>query len=277
MTLEYKLLGPGIGVEILNYDPRSAHPEDHQMLYDIWLKYHVLVIRGLPLNEQELIAFGQHFGTIEKARNKSPLAEHDEIMVISNIRADGQPQGALPDGELFWHFDRIHQTVPNKAGVLHAIEVPNSGGETRFADMCQAWDTLPDSIKIAALGRTALNTYQYGQTNADQKVLSEDSPQCVHPVVRHLKETRRNALYICRLMTDSVEDMDASASQNLLKILFDHSEQEEFVYEHQWQPGDTLIWDNRCVLHSRKDFPSNQRRLLKRVTVGDHEAPLLAS
>lgn len=277
MTLEYQLLGPGIGVEVLNYDPRSATAEHHQKLYDLWLKYHVLVIRGLPMNEQELIAFGQHFGSIEKARKKSPLAEHDEIMVISNIRADGQPQGALPDGELYWHFDRIHQSVPNKAGVLHAIEVPTHGGETRFADMCQAWDTLPDSLKTAALGRSALNTYQYGQTNAENKVLSEDSPQAVHPVVRLLKETGRNALYICRLMTDAIEDMDAEAGQHLLQKLFDHSEQEAFVYEHQWQPGDTLIWDNRCVLHSRNDFPADQRRLLKRVTVGDHEAPILAT
>lgn len=277
MSIDYQLLGPGIGVEVLNFDPRTASAEDQRQLYDLWLKYHVLVIRGLPLSEQELIQFGKIFGTIEKARKKSPLAEHEEIMVISNIRADGQPQGALPDGELFWHFDRIHQTIPNKAGVLHALEVPTQGGETRFADMCQAWDTLPQSLKSAALGRMALNTYQYGQTKADDKVLSEDSPKAVHPVVRHLKETRRNALYICRLMTDAIEDMDATASQNLLDKLFDHSEQEAFVYEHAWQAGDTLIWDNRCVLHSRNDFPADQRRLLKRVTVGDHEAPVLAS
>ena len=277
MALDYQLLGPGVGVEVLNYDPRTASPEAQEMLYNLWLKYHVLVIRDLPLTEQELIDFGKVFGTIEKARKKSALAEHDEIMVISNIRADGQPQGALPDGELYWHFDRIHQTVPNKAGVLHAIEVPTHGGETRFADMCQAWDTLSEPLKSSALGRKALNTYQYGQTKADDKVLAEDSPKAVHPVVRHLSETRRNALYICRLMTDSIEDMDAQASDSLLNKLFDHCEQEAFVYEHQWRPGDTLIWDNRCILHSRNDFPADQRRLLKRVTVGDHEAPIMAT
>lgn len=263
-----------IGAEISGLPEGKLTTDDIHQLYDYWLQYHVLVLRDRPLSEDELIYFGTHFGTIEKARKRSPLADHDEIMVISNIREDGQPQGALPDGELFWHFDRIHQKVPNKAGVLHALEIPSTGGETRFADMTAAYDAMPDDLRDRLRGLEALNTYQYGQTQAENKQLDDDSPRAVHPVVRTIPETGKQAVYVCRLMTDRIEGMPESDSDALLQAVHDHCEQEKFVYEHQWRIGDTLIWDNRCVMHARKDFPADERRLLKRVTVGDTKAPI---
>ncbi len=276
MALTHKPLTDTIGVEVQGLSLNDAPKADIRELYDLWLQYHVLVLRDTPMDEAQLIRFGTHFGNIEKARKRSPLADHEEIMVISNIRENGETQGALPDGELFWHFDRIHQKVPNKAGVLHALEIPSAGGETRFADMCAAYDAMPDSLRHRVEGLEALNTYQYGQTRAENKVLDDDSPKAVHPVIRTIPETGRNAIYVCRLMTDSIQGMDPEEGQALLEEVFDHSEQEQFVYEHKWAVGDTLIWDNRCVLHARNDFPADERRLLKRVTVGDSQPPVLA-
>jgi taurine dioxygenase len=254
VTPAVKQLAPALGAEVSGIDLRRIDGDAAEALRRVWLEHQVIVVRGQTLSEDELVAFGACFGRIEKARKLSPLASRQEIMVISNIRENGTALGALPDGELSWHFDRIHQKVPNKAGVLYAVEVPSRGGETRFASMCRAYETLADATKARLAGLTALNTYQYGQTQAEKKQLK--------------------ALYVCRLMTDRIVELPEAESRVLLTELFDHVERPEFTYEHEWRPGDVLIWDNRCVSHARNDFDERERRLLKRVTVGDDLEPI---
>jgi len=273
MPLQFIPLSPALGAEVRGLDVHHITPADADALAQGWLAHHVLVVRGQPMTEAEQIAFAACFGTIEMARRTSPLATRPEIMVISNIRENGQTLGALPDGELSFHFDRIHQKVPNKAGVLHALEIPSSGGETLFSNMCLAHDTLPADLQQRLQGLSALNTYEYGQTHAQNKTLDASAPTAVHPVVRTLPDSGRKALFICRLMTDHVHGLAPAESRALLDALCDHAESERFRYEHRWQVGDTLIWDNRCTIHARKDFDAGQRRLMKRVTVGDTAAP----
>jgi len=267
-------LSPALGAEVSGIDLRSIDSRDAEALRQAWLEYHVVVVRGQALTDDQFVAFGACFGRIEKARKSSPLASRQEIMVISNIRENGVALGQLPDGELSWHFDRIHQKMPNKAGVLYAVEIPSRGGETRFASMCLAYERLPEATQARLSGLTALNTYQYGQTQAQKKQLSAETPSAVHPVVRTIPETGRKALYVCRLMTDRIMELYEVQSRALLAELFDHVERSEFTYEHDWRPGDVLIWDNRCVIHARNDFDERERRLLKRVTVGDDVKPI---
>jgi taurine dioxygenase len=274
MRLEFVPLGPALGAEVRGLDVRRIEADDAKALYEAWLAHQVLVVHGDPVSEDDLVEFGKCFGPIERARRASPLASRPEIMVISNIRQDGQLVGALPDGELSFHFDRIHQNVPNKAGVLHALEVPAKGGDTLFSNMCLAYDTLPERTRTRLHGLTALNTYEYGRTQAADKKLSAETPSAVHPVVRRIPETGRRALYVCRLMTDRVNGLAEAESRELLAELCDHVENRDFVYAHHWHPGDIVIWDNRCTVHARTDFDASQRRLLKRVTVGDTVAPL---
>lgn len=274
MMLTARNLTPNLGVEVLGLKAGSLTGQDADFLRRQFTEHGVLVVRGVGHSDEQLIDFGRVFGPIENARKHSPLSSRPEIMVISNKRdKSGQTMGALPDGELYWHFDRIHQTTPNKAGVLHAIELPSVGGETRFASTCAAYEALSDEMKAHLDGLTALNTYQYGQTKADDKTLTNDSPKAVHPVVRTLPDSGRKALYVCRLMTDRIMELTDGDSRALLDELFDHCEQEQFVYEHAWSTHDVLIWDNRCVLHARNDFDPREDRLLKRVTVGDTQPP----
>lgn len=174
MSYEIVPLAPALGAELRGIDLNNLGAGDAEALYQSWLEYHVLVVRDCVLSEDGLVRFGGHFGPIEMARKMSALASRPEIMVISNIREGGAPLGSLPDGELFWHFDRIHQVVPNKAGVLHSLELPSQRGETRFSNMCKAYDALPDATKHRLEGLTALHTYQYGQTKSDNKQLSQD-------------------------------------------------------------------------------------------------------
>jgi taurine dioxygenase len=273
-VITVKPFSAALGAEVSGVDLDRLDAADADALRRAWLDHHVLVVRGQTLDEDELIAFGAGFGSIEKARKQSPLAFRPEIMVVSNIRRDGVALGALPDGEMAWHFDRIHQKRPNKAGVLYAVEVPARGGETRFASMCLAYERLPAATKARLSGLSALNTFQYGQTRAEDKRLSVATPSAVHPVVRTIPETGRKALYVCRLMTDRIIGLPEAESRALLGELFDHVERPEFACEHSWRPGDVVIWDNRCVIHARNDFDERERRLLKRVTVGDETAPV---
>jgi taurine dioxygenase len=267
-------LDAALGARVTGLDVTNIQAEDAKELHDAWLKYHVLVINGPIVSEDQLIKFGQCFGTLENARLKSVLASRPEIMVISNIRENGETVGSLPDGELTFHFDRIHQKIPNKAGVLHAIEIPTTGGDTWFSNMSLAYDTLPEDTRERLEGLTALNTYEYGQTHSENKTLTQAAPSAIHPVVRTIPETGRKALFVCRLMTDRIMDMSETESRALLDELCDHAENQRFVYAHRWQPGDILIWDNRCTIHARTDFDGSQRRLLKRVTVGDTRPPV---
>jgi taurine dioxygenase len=267
-------LASALGASVNGLDIANIQPQDAQALYDAFLKHHVLVVHGPIVSEEQLIEFGKCFGTLENARKKSVLASHPEIMVISNIRENGETVGSLPDGELTFHFDRIHQKIPNKAGVLHALEIPTAGGDTCFANMSLAYDTLPEVTKKRIEGLTALNTYEYGQTHTENKKLTEAAPTAVHPIVRTIPETGRKALFICRLMTDRIMELPEAESRALLDELCDHVENPKFVYAHHWKVGDILIWDNRCTIHAREDFDGSQRRLLKRVTVGDNTPPL---
>lgn len=274
MSLQIKPLDAPLGAEIGGFDIDAIDQAVAEEMRNAWYRYQVLIVRNHRiLSEDSLVSFGRCFGSIENARKQSPLATRPEIMVISNIRQNGEAVGALPDGELSFHYDRVHQQKPNKAGVLHAIEIPSHGGDTCFGNMYAAYDALSPAMQQRLEGLKALNTYEYGTTTPDAKQLSDSAPTAVHPVVRTIPETGRKALYISRLMTDRIIGLADVESRALLDELRDHCEQPRFIYQHKWRVGDLLIWDNRCVTHARMDFPPGERRLLKRVTVGDTLTP----
>jgi taurine dioxygenase len=193
--------------------------------------------------------------------NKNPA-----VMLVSNIREDGKPIGALPDGEMHFHTDQCHQVAPAAATMLYAIEIPSKGGNTLFANAYKAYETLPDDIKQRLAGRRALNAYTTDSTTRSTNYEGANSSYW-HPAVRTHPATKRKALYVNRLMTREIEGLPREESDALLRMLFDHQEQPQFVYEHVWRPGDIVMWDNRCTLHARTDFSAGERRLLRRVTL----------
>jgi taurine dioxygenase len=272
MTITVTPTGAALGAFITDFDAASISPAEAKALNDAFLKYHVLVLRDQLINDAQQVTFGQCFGEIEKARYKSPLTDRDDIMVISNIREDGKVLGQLPDGEMSFHFDRIHQPKPCRGAALRCIETPDDGGDTCFANMVMAYDTLPDATKRRIEGKVAVNSFTYTATSRDQK--DGNGPRATHPVVRTIPETGRKALYLCRLMTDHIEGLSDAESETLINELCDHIEQPRFIYQHKWKVGDILVWDNRCTCHARTDFPESQRRLMKRVTIGDNALPM---
>jgi taurine dioxygenase len=268
-------LSPAIGAEAVGFDPRNFTDADRDALQQAWNDHLVMLIRGPMLSDDEFVAFMSRMGQIENARRLSPLSSRIEVMIISNIRENGQTVGSLPDGELSFHFDRVHQKKPTRATALHAIEIPDHGGDTCFANMYLAYDTLDADIKRKVEGRLALNTYDYGATSAAVKVIDENAQNAIHPVVRTIPETGKKSLFVSRLMTDQIVGLPVDEGRELLSRISDHCEKPEFIYQHQWQVGDILMWDNRCSTHARMDFDGSQRRLMKRIALADSAVPAL--
>ena len=262
-------LSASIGAEIIGID--LSQPMSDALfakVLDAWHQNLVILFRDQQLSEDDQVRFGALFGPPAVSHTKRFTTANPAVMLISNIRENGQMIGALPDGEMHFHSDQCHQERPAMASMLYALEVPSKGGNTLFANAYKAYETLPESIKTRIEGRKALNAYDYQAAATHRGTrLREGIPSCWHPAVRTHPATGKKALYVNRLMTIAIEGMPEEESDRLLGTLFDHQEQPQFVYEHVWRPHDLLLWDNRCALHARTDFSAAERRLLRRLTI----------
>jgi len=261
-------LGSALGAEIQGVDLRQPIDDAlKQNLLDAWHEHLVILLRGQVLDEDDQVRFANAFGEPAKVSSgRSFSQKHPSVMLVSNIRENGQAIGALPDGEMHFHTDQCHQEIPAKATILYAMEIPRKGGDTLFANAYAAYETLPAAVKEKLAGRRALNAYDK-DTTIRSASYENAGAACWHPAVRTHPVTGRKALYVNRLMTREIEGLPRAESDELLEFLFSHQEQPQFVYEHLWSPGDVVMWDNRCTLHARTDFPAGERRLLRRVTI----------
>jgi taurine dioxygenase len=273
-ALQFKPLSKHIGCEVAGIDLREpVSPAAASAIYRAWLDHAVLLFRDQDLAQEDLIRvtgiFGE-FAPLGRPKHTLPSGFSKilpNIMLISNIRENGETIGALPDGEMMFHHDTIHRDDPHKATLLYSVEIPTHGGDTLFASGTAAYDTLDPAMKKKLEGQRAVNFYVYNSVKRNDKQAVDATSQAVHPVVRTHEETKRKALYVNRLMSVRVEGMPEAESDELLNVLFDHAEKPEFVYTHVWRKGDLIVWDNRCSSHARTDFPADQRRLLLRTTV----------
>lgn len=258
---------------------RSMRPWSRR-LYATWLDHIVLVFRGQKLDQSDHLRVTSYFGENGHIRRppKYRPAGFDRvlpgIMFISNIRENGEPIGALPDGEMMFHHDMIHADVPDKGTLLYSIEIPGAGGNTLFASGYAAYETMDPTLRAKIDGKVAKHHYNYGSTQRGDGKGTEAFAASTHPAIRTHEESKRRAVYVNRLITTGFVDMPDEESKPILDAVFDHSEKPEFVYSHEWRVGDLLLWDNRCSTHARTDFPSTQRRLLLRTTVKGTVRPM---
>ena len=271
MTIRVEPVSDALGAEITGLDLRDALDEATvNELREAWLDHGLLFFRDQELDDGQHARFCGYFGEIQIERTAPELEteEHPGRMFVSNFKEDA----ILPGGDMWYHSDQCYYELPVSATSLYAIEVPSSGGHTLFCDCYRPYEALSSEIKQKLDGRRAMNVYDYHSNNRYFKTTdrTDGAPSAVHPVVRTHPETGRKSLFINRLMTDYILDMDVRESTELLETLFDEIEKPEHIYEHPWRPGDLAIWDNRCTLHARTDYDQSERRLLRRYTlVGD--------
>jgi taurine dioxygenase len=269
-----------IGAEIGGLDLREpVDAATAASLKRAWLDHAVLVVRGQELRQEDLLRVTGYFGRIgrlARPKDERPAGYDrllDDIMLISNIRENGEPIGALPDGEMMFHHDMLHARVPHKGTCLYSVEVPPEGGNTLFANCTAAYDTMPAALRERLEGRKAFHHYNYGSVQKGDGKGTIAFAESVHPVFRTHEETGRKAVYVNRLMTERIVDLAKDESDRLLAAVFDHAENPDWVYEHRWRVGDLVIWDNRCSMHARTDFSAAHRRLMLRTTIDGEVEP----
>jgi taurine dioxygenase len=269
--------GKPVGADIAGVDLRQPLSDAaFGRIFQAWMDHGVLRFRGQQLTKDELLAFSARFGELDRApinvQGKEWIANYPNLAVMSNIRENGVAVGSLGYGEAVWHTDMSYNPVPPSAALLYGIEVTKRGGETGFLNMYHAWETMPEDLKRALAGRSIKHDASYNSAGELRKGYEpvtdvRKAPGAVHPIVIRHAVTGRPALYLGRRPNGYIVDMPIEDSETLLDRLWAHATQEEHAWFQQWQVGDLLIWDNRCVMHKRTAFDPGERRYLLRTQV----------
>jgi taurine dioxygenase len=241
----------------------------------------VLVFRDQRITPEQQIAFSRRFGPLQiHVLHQFQLRDYPEVLVVSNIVESGQPIG-LGDAGHYWHSDLSYKEKPSLGSLLHAQELPAEGGDTLFANMHLAWDTLPAHLRSAVEGRSAEHTYlaKYAELqkrspwrpNLSPEQIAQVKP-VVHPIVRTHPETGRKALFVSEHFTTRVIGLPEDESTQLLEEIFAHSVRPEHLYRHRWAEHDMVFWDNRSLMHLAAGTPDHLRRKLYRTTI-EGDAP----
>jgi len=281
MSITVTKLSPACGAEISGVDLRAPlDPATVREITDAFHEHVVLVIRGQDITGDDQRRFAGYFGKLgERKRSpngSTPGGSYDTpFMYVTNIVENGEPIGAFGDGEMWFHHDTSYYENPHKATFLYSMELPSHGGNTCFSNMYKAYENLPDGLRQRLDGRKVLQLHDYKRReridiyNTDiSGMLQHEQPIFVtHPV------TGRKALYISRLMSARIEGLPPDENEAVLEQLFDISEDPSIVLEHEWKLGDLVMWDNYASIHMRRDFPREERRLMRRLTI-DGYGPL---
>jgi taurine dioxygenase len=236
----------------------------------------VILFRGQQLAIEDLIAFSRRFGELDWApvqeTGRRFVAGHPEIYVVSNVIENGVPIGSLGAGEAAWHTDMSYLENPPKASMLYALEVPAAGGDTHFCNMYSAYECLPDPVKERVSGLALKHDATYnsggyvrqGLAATDDPVTSEG---VYHSLVRTHPDSGRRALYLGRRRNAYIAGLTLADSEALLDELWSHATRDSMTWHNEWQPGDVVLWDNRCTMHRRDSFDSQARRILYRTQI----------
>jgi taurine dioxygenase len=275
MALSIKPLSKALGAEITGIDLRN--PLDDATvtaIRDAFDQNVVAVFRDQQLSEDDQLRAAGYFGKVHMRRkpvtSRDPGGQWDTpFMLVTNIIEDGKAIGVFGDGEMWFHHDTSYYPEPHRATLLYAMKIPSWGGNTCFSNMYKAYEHIPPALRRRLEGRKVLQVHDYKRrerldldTIDLAKVRHHEQPIFItHPA------TGRKALYISRLMSARIEGLSRAESEVALEELFEIAENPAIIYEHEWRLGDLVIWDNWCSIHARKDFPREQPRLMRRLTI----------
>jgi taurine dioxygenase len=292
MSFELHPLPDSLGAELLLFNTAEPISEsDRVLIREALFEYLILIFRAQNLNIEQQIRFTEVFGEVEVAPDvKNAHPADPRILIVSNARSDKKGK---KNSSQYWHTDRSFVEKPTMTTILHILHVPSEGGDTLYADMRKAYETLSDRMKQRIEGLSARHSYQasliflgrqhpWAATRAGRSIRSvfnrlvqgpgrqispfSTFPDVVHPLVRAHPVTGRKALYLNQTCINGIEGLGKEESAVLLQGLYAHSLQSRFIYQHKWQPGDLVVWDNPSLMHRATETPPGTLRVLHRTT-----------
>jgi len=285
MTIKITRLTPAFAARIDGAD--ITKPVDDATWAEIraaFEEHSVLLFRGQPLDDEKQIAFSQRFGSLEVTRSMNPAAgtpfarQSNLDIKTGDVIPPEDRRMVYQLANMLWHSDSSFKPVPSLCSLLSARIVPPEGGATEFASTRCAYPALPDGLRRRAKDAAAVHDFSWSRDQVRPGFFTEkeraEYPPVRHPLVRRNPVNGREALFLgahaSHIVGLSVEDGRA-----LLKELLEHVTQPQFCYRHEWQEGDLIIWDNRCVLHRATPFDTTRhKRLMQRTTVSGDPAEL---
>jgi len=274
-SLEIIPLGFAAGAQIRGIDLRKPLSDaDQRLINAAWLEHIVLVFPEQDLTPEEQIAFSRRFGVLDDHESQAPSTlhpDHREILVLSNKMVGGKKSGTYNSGRN-WHTDLSYTSRPAKGAILHCKEKPPVGGDTMWANLYLALETLTPPIRALIETLEAVHDVSMvrGIEQRDPTVVAEmkrRNPPIIHPVVRTHPETGRKSLLVNQRIRRFV-GMSDEESQSLLAMLNAHATSPEFVFRHRWSLGDVVMWDNRCSCHvALGDFDQTKPRVMYRCSL----------
>jgi alpha-ketoglutarate-dependent 2,4-dichlorophenoxyacetate dioxygenase len=279
MGLTTSRLHPLFGVEIHDLDVKRADEATFQAVVDAFNDHSVLLFRRQSLTDDEQIAFSRRFGPLEvtirsinsQARTLPEIANLANVDAEDQIIPAGDKRNLFNAGNQMWHTDSSFKRIPALASLLSGREVPPEGGETQYASMRVAYERLPADLKTFLENKVAVHSFEYSRGLVGDELLTPEHAAQVPPVpqalVRANPANRRKAYYVASHACEIV-GMPTGEARALIRDLLERATRPELVYTHRWQPGDLVMWDNRCTLHRGRPWDENKyRRVMHRTTV----------
>ncbi len=261
-------LAGSLGAELFGIDLSGPLSDgDIDTIRSAWLDNLVLVFRDQTLEPQQFLDFARRLGEPGRYPFVPGLDEFPEIIEVKKLPEERNNFGGI------WHTDTAYLERPPTASMLLARDVPAAGGDTEFANMYAAYESLSDGLKSVLSGLRGVNCSalaDVSRTREDRT--SKDGPapidyESIHPVVRTHPETGRKSLYVNIAHTARFDGWTEEESQPLLRHLFNHQVKSEFTCRLRWDVGTLAIWDNRCALHNPINDYHGHRRLMHRITL----------
>jgi taurine dioxygenase len=273
-TVAVRPLREKFGHEILDFDIARADEAQLRELDELYRWNSLLVLRNQQLTPEQLTAFAGRFGTIVPQTAKEQalpgLPGYPGICYVSNRDAEGRPFARIKEGR-WWHTDGTTLEKPGLTTILYGIETPAEGGDTLYADASAAFNSLPAEKQAELEAVRVVHSLKYLMERAavhrpDGLTPEErDMPDVIHPIVLTNPLDGRKSFYLTAGSARSVIGMPDEEGRQFIKAWIAYATQEQFVYRHRWQPGDVVIWNDVCTLHSATDYDETKYdRLLYR-------------
>ncbi len=292
MTLKLEPLHPLFVAQASGVD--ITQPLSQEEIKDInaaMNTYAVLVWKNQPLSQAQQIAFSESFGPLDiglkRVFKRKERLDDERLIDISNVDLNGElhrrdsPKNLSSFANQLWHSDSSFMSPKAAYSMLHALVIPSEGGNTEFCDLRAAYDALPanlkQEIKDLSAEHYALHTRIVLGDDAYTDEQKKAIPPAVWPLVMKHPGSQRSVLFV-GVHAHKIIDWPIAEARIFLSDLLEHATQRRFVYEHQWEVGDMVMWDNRSTLHRGRRYDLNQRRELRRTTFNDvPEANLAAA